>query len=380
MPFALMSGACCALTGWPPYPGLVPSGRLQVGLSSVIAAALAACSPAAPAQHAAPGTSRPSSAAAHGVRVRSVSPAVTLAFAGDVHFTGRTAALLNNPATAFGPVSSVLRSADLTMVNLETAVTSRGTLEPKTYHFRTTPTAFTALRDAGVDLVTMANNHVLDYGQAGLADTLAAAGAARFPVVGIGADAAAAWAPYVTTVKGTRIAIIGVSQVTELASSWVATAARAGEANAVNLARTLTAVRAARKLAPIVIVFMHWGTEGEACPDASQLSLTPRLAAAGASIIIGSHAHMLQGSGWLGHTFVAYGMANFVWWENSYSTATGVLTLTVRPHRPLTARFIPAEVSAAGQPIPLAGAAAKRAATRYASLRTCAGLAAQPSP
>ena len=226
----------------------------------------------------------------------------------------------------------------------------------------------------------MANNHVLDYGQAGLADTLTAARAARFPVVGIGANAAAAWAPYVTTVNRARIAIIGMSQVAELASSWVATATRAGEANAVDLPRTLAAVRAASKLAPIVIVFMHWGTEGQACPDASQLSLAPRLAAAGASIIIGSHAHVLQGSGWLGHTFVAYGMANFLWWENSYSTATGVLTLTVRPHRPLMARFIPALVSAAGQPIPLTGAAAKRAATRYAGLRTCADLAAQPSP
>ena len=115
----------------PSYPGLVPSRQRQVSLSLVIAAALAACSPASPVQHAAPGTSRPSSAAAHGVRVRGVSPAVTLAFAGDVHFTGRTAALLDNPATTFGPVSSVLRSADLTMVNLETAVTNGGMLQPK---------------------------------------------------------------------------------------------------------------------------------------------------------------------------------------------------------------------------------------------------------
>jgi len=219
---------------------------------------------------------------------------------------------------------------------------------------------------------------VLDYGQAGLADTLAAAHGTHFPVVGIGVNAAAAWAPYVTTIKGTRIAIIGVSQVAELASSWVATSTRAGEANTVDLARTLTAVRAAKKLASIVIVFMHWGTEGEACPDPNQLSLAPRLAAAGASIIIGSHAHMLQGSGWLGHTFVAYGMANFVWWENSFSTATGILELTLHRHRPLTARFIPAVVSATGQPIVATGEAARLAAARYASLRGCAGLSAYP--
>ena len=276
---------------------------------------------------------------------------ITLAFAGDVNFAGRTARLLKDPATAFGSIAPLLKSADFTALNLETTVTSRGRPQPKTYHFRTTPLAFTALRGAGVDLVTMANNHVLDYGQTGLADTLAAAKAARFPYVGIGASAAAAWAPYVTTINGTRIAVVGVSQVAELASSWVATGTRPGEANAINLHRTLAAVRAAKRLAKTVIVFMHWGTEGQACPDSNQLSLAPKLAAAGASIIIGAHAHMLQGSGWLGHTFVAYGMGNFLWWEHSYSTATGVLELTLHPRAPLTARFIPAVVSRTGQPI-----------------------------
>jgi len=303
---------------------------------------------------------------------------ITLAFAGDVHFAGRFARLLEDPATTFGPVTSVLKSVDFAAVNLETSVTRRGHPQPKTYHFATTPVAFTALRDARVDLVTMANNHILDYGQTGLADTLAAARAAHFPFVGAGVNPAAAWAPYVTTINGTKIAIVGVSQVAELASSWVATAYRPCEANAINLGQTLSAVRAARRLARIVIVFMHWGTEGVACPDQDQQSLAPKLAAAGASIIIGAHAHVLQGSGWLGHAFVAYGMGNFLWWENSYSTATGVLKLTLHPHAPLTARFIPAVVSATGQPIVDHGAAARRAVAHYASLRTCAGLSASP--
>ena len=206
----------------------------------------------------------------------------------------------------------------------------------------------------------------------------AAARAARFPYVGIGTSAAAALAPYVRTINGVRFAVVGVSQVAELASSWVATPSRPGEANAIDLPRTLAAVRAARRLAPVVIVFMHWGTEGQACPDQAQLALAPELAAAGASIIIGAHAHMLQGSGWLGRTFVAYGLGNFLWWERSYSTATGVLELTIHPHAPLTARFIPAVVSGTGQPIADRGAAARRAAAHYASLRACAQLAPQP--
>jgi poly-gamma-glutamate synthesis protein (capsule biosynthesis protein) len=356
-------------------------------MTGVLAMFAAACTTSAPARQAVPAAARTAAPSPGRARPQPVRPQqastlpgrVTLAFAGDVHFTGRTARLLKNPAAAFGPIASVLKSADFTAVNLETAVTSRGKPQPKTYHFRTTPVAFTALRDAGIDLVTMANNHVLDYGQTGLADTLAAAKAARFPYVGIGASAAAAWAPYVTTINGVKIAIIGVSQVAELASSWVATRSRPGEANSINLPRTLGAVRAARRLAPVVIVFMHWGTEGQACPDPSQLSLAPKLAAAGASIIIGAHAHMLQGSGWLGHTFVAYGMGNFLWWEHSYSTATGVLKLTLHPHAPLTTRFIPAVVSRTGQPVVLRGAQARRAAAHYASLRACTQLTRRPS-
>ncbi len=324
----------------------------------------------APHQGSLAGSNRPAGNAAS---------SITLAFAGDVHFTGRTRLLLADPATAFGPISTVLRSADFTVVNLETAVTNGGTPQPKTYHFRAPATAFTALRGAGIDLVTMANNHVLDYGQAGLADTLAAARAARFPYVGIGTSAAAAWAPYVITIKGVKIAVIGVSQVAELASSWVATDTRPGEANAIDLSRTLAEVRSAKRIASVVIVFMHWGTEGESCPDPAQLSLARELSAAGASIIVGAHAHMLQGSGWLGHTFVAYGMGNFLWWENSYSTATGVLELTLHPHAPLTARFIPGVVSSTGQPIPDRGTAARQAVAHYASLAACAELAPRPS-
>ena len=351
------------------------------GVLAVVAGT--ACTAAPPSPRATATTSRaaPGQAGLAGRQGGAVRAAgsITLAFAGDVNFAGRTARLLADPAMAFGPIAAVLRSAGFAAVNLETAITGGGTPQPKTYHFRAPPAAFTALRDAGIGLVTMANNHVLDYGPAGLAGTLAAARAARFPYVGIGTSAAAAWAPYVRTINGVRFAVVGVSQVAELASSWVATPSRPGEANAIDLPRTLAAVRAARRLAPIVIVFMHWGTEGQACPDQAQLALAPKLAAAGASIIIGAHAHMLQGSGWLGHTFIAYGLGNFLWWERSYSTATGVLELTIHPHAPLTARFIPAVVSGTGQPLADPGAAARRAAARYASLRACAQLAPRPT-
>ncbi len=112
-----------------------------------------------------------------------------MSFAGDVHFTGRTARLLaEDPATAFGASAAVLGRADLTMVNLETAIAVGGQPEHKTFTFAAPPSALTALADAGVDVATMANNHGADYGAAGLSQTLAAISAGGLPVLGIGAE------------------------------------------------------------------------------------------------------------------------------------------------------------------------------------------------
>ena len=163
-------------------------------IAACAAAAVPACASSTPQPRAGAGSAS-RSAAKPSPRHQGRSTAgsgITLAFAGDVHFTGRTAKLLRHPATAFGPIAGLLSSADLTLVNLETAVTARGKPQPKFYHFRARPAAFTALRDAGIDVANMANNHVLDYGRIGLADTLAAAHGAHFPVLGIGSDAAAA--------------------------------------------------------------------------------------------------------------------------------------------------------------------------------------------
>jgi len=84
----------------------------------------------------------------------------------------------------------------------------------------------------------------------------------------------------------------------------------------------------------------------------------------------------LQGSGWPGRTFVAYGPGNFLWRERSYSAATGVRELTLHP-RAATTRFIPATVSGTGQPVTDRGAAARQAVAPHASLRTLVILTAQ---
>lgn len=198
----------------------------------------------------------------------------TISFAGDVHFAERTAARLSaNPATAFGRSAAVLSKADLSMVNLETAIAVGGSAEGKTFTFQAPPAAFTALKDAGVDIATMANNHGADYGADGLSQTLAAIRSSGFPVVGIGADATAAYAPYYTTVNGVRIAIVAASQVPdETLVNFSATDDSPGIASAFS-DRLLASVRAAKGKADVVIAYLHWGTEYDSCPNSDQRGL-----------------------------------------------------------------------------------------------------------
>jgi hypothetical protein len=307
---------------------------------------------------------------------------VTLAFGGDVHFEGAIGSrLAADPGTTFGPIAGVLRRADLAVVNLETAVTDGGTPAPKEFTFRAPPSAFTALKGAGVDVASMANNHGMDFGVAGLRDSLAAARAARFPVIGIGRDAAEAFRPYRVTVKGQRIAVIGATQVLDssLAAAWSAGGAgKPGLASAYDEGRLLAAVRAARAEADTLVVDLHWGSELVRCPIQRQRALAAKLVAAGADVVVGSHAHILLGGGFLRGAYVHYGLGNFVFYSRGGVTAqSGVLLLTMRGRAVGNARWVPAVING-GIPIPLEGAAATRAVASWRSLRGCTGLSAKP--
>jgi len=334
---------------------------------AVCCAAAAACSPAPrqQAQQPAPVPTPTTESAGE----------VTLAFAGDVHFTDRTSRVLDDVAK-LDPVTRMMGDADLAMVNLETAVTSRGTPEPKTFLFRAPAGSFAALKSAGVDVVTVANNHALDYGRVGLADTLADAAKAQMPVVGAGSSASAAFAPHLFTIRGTRIAVLGMSQISELWRSWRATSTTPGIAMARDTKLAVDAVRRAAREADVVVVYLHWGTEYQKCPSAEQRALARQLADAGADVLVGTHAHVLLGDGWLGDTYVHYGMSNFVWWRDDAATNdTEVLRLTVTSGRVTSAEVIPAYIDrTSGIPAATSGADSRRILAVRARANACSGL------
>ena len=302
---------------------------------------------------------------------------VVLAFGGDVHFEGTLESkLAAAPSRLLSPIEPVLDDADLAVVNLETAVTTRGKPAAKRFIFRAPPAAFAALRGGGVDVASMANNHGLDYGEAGLRDSLAAAKRYRFPVIGIGLDGKRAYAPYRRTIKRQRIAVLAASQVLDdhLIDAWTAGPGKPGLASAKDVPRLLQEVRKARRTSDTVVVFLHWGRELERCPTRDQRTLARQLVAAGADVVVGGHAHRLLGTGRKGKALVSYGLGNFVWYGTSaLATQTGVLLVTVTGRRVDGYRWVPARV-VDGVPRPLTGTERRREIASWNALRGCTGL------
>lgn len=377
----LAIGATCSTTDKPSATHGPPSVRSPAALEPVAApvqstgdSATAVNGPAA-----APGGIPPASA-----RGSVDGEAVTLAFAGDINYDGSLGTrLAASPPTILDPIKALLSGADLTMANLETAITTRGTKAAKQFTFRAPPAAFDALAAAGIDVVTMANNHGLDYGQVGLSDSLTAINTSGFPVVGIGENADAAYRPHVFDIKGRKIAVIGATQVLDsnLKAAWTATDTQGGMASAYDVDRLTLAVREARTDADTVIVSLHRGTEKSECPNASQLALAPQLVDAGADVVVGGHAHRVLGGGYHGAAYVDYGLGNFQFAAHSGPGAeSGVLSLTVDGRQVTDPEWHPARINGSAVPVPLSGAAATSALAAWDAKRPCTELDKDPSP
>jgi len=311
---------------------------------------------------------------------------VTLAFAGDIHFEGRVAALLNRRGATLGPMSSALRSADVAVVNLESALTSGGSPASKEledpsrrYWFRSPPSALALLDRSGVDVVSLANNHGADYGAAGLRDTLRLARSSPVAMIGVGQDPEQAFRPYETSINGVDVAVLAAdaSPLESNASIW--DVGPDGPGLARDQTRLLAAVRAANAYSDVVAVYLHWGAENQRCPTAGQRKLAQKLADAGADVVVGTHAHVLLGAGMLDDTYVSYGIGNFLWYHGS-PPATGVLRLQIVDGKVVRDDWVPGEIRpSGGPPRPLTGSARGAAIGEWRNLRGCAYLAPGPS-
>ena len=354
-----------------------PFGLRRAVSTLAAVVALGACSIGPDAADGAEGASDGGAAEVAGASEVARQP-VSFVFGGDVHFEGRVEASLDRSAA--GPLAGMAGAfgeEEIVVVNLETAITESTAGVSKTYTFKAPPERLTELVADGVDVASLANNHGMDFGTRGLADTLAAADAAGLPLVGAGVDAAEAYAPWTTTVGDHRVAVLGATQVLDNAfeAAWTAGGDSPGLASAKQPQRLVDAVARAAAEADTVAVVVHWGVEKQTCPTADQQALAEALVEAGADIVVGGHAHRLQGAGRMGTAVVGYGLGNLVFDtpDGSDGARSGMLRVRADGTGHLDYQWLPAQL-VGGLPQRVEGAAEASAVADWTALRSCTGL------
>lgn len=259
----------------------------------------------------------------------------TLCFAGDVNLAeGQYTTAALDASGLENCVSESLREhmtgADVMCLNNEFTYTTRGTpLEGKTYTYRASPSRVETLKALGVDLAVLANNHVYDYGEEGLLDTLETLRAAELPYIGAGENLEEASSIYYAELGDCTVAYVAASRVEWEALTRPATSDGMGVFyTAYDTDLLCQRVREAKEQADYVVVYLHWGIEGTDELEAYQVDTGALLAEAGADLVVGDHPHQLQGICMEGETPILYSMGNY--WFSRKDEYTMLLEVTLR--------------------------------------------------
>lgn len=273
---------------------------------------------------------------------------VTLAFAGDVLFDDGYAimgSVRGDDDISKGVMPEVIermQSADIMMLNNEFAYSGRGVpTEGKQFTFRARPETVSFLKDMGVDLVSLANNHAYDYGPDALTDTFDTLRGAEIPYVGAGRDISEARKPVYYIVGDIKVAFVSATQIERLDTpdTKEATETSPGVFRCWNGDKLLETIREAAENSDFVVAYIHWGTENQAELDWAQLKQAPELVEAGADLVIGDHPHCLQPIGVVGGVPVIYSLGNF--WFNSKTLDTGIVEVVIDEAGIVSYQFVP---------------------------------------
>lgn len=284
-------------------------------------------------------------------------PLVHLTAVGDIMLDRALGHALQEGKVAypFANVTGLLAAADVTMGNLECALGSVGEPAPKSYTFRAPPQAAAALALAGFDIMTLANNHALDYGPEALLQGISLLREQGIATIGAGANEVEAYAPYVTEVNGLTVAFLGYVNVpVEVrgfdTAVWTATAATPGMAWG-DPARIQADVTAVRPQADVVVVALHSGYEYVEEPSENQVAAARTAIDGGADLVIGHHAHILQGIEFYKEGVIVYGLGNFAF-EIDGEPETAVLNAWLDKDGVRQLEIVPAVIQFGGQPRP----------------------------
>jgi poly-gamma-glutamate capsule biosynthesis protein CapA/YwtB (metallophosphatase superfamily) len=271
---------------------------------------------------------------------------ITIAAVGDLMLGGRTGPFLEQygPDYPFQEVMPVLRQADLVAGNLESPISTRGiAVENKKFTLRAGPAAARALKSGGIRVVSLANNHAMDFGPLALQDTLAALDENAVLYTGAGMNLDDARAPAVVKIKGKTLAFLSYSLTFPL--EFFASAGQPGTAP--GYADFVKAdIEKVRPTADLVVVSFHWGAELLTAAKDYQIELGHQAIDWGADLVLGHHPHVLQELEVYKGRLIAYSLGNFVFGSESNRTNTSmILLLTFRGNTLAKVEAVPIDVN-----------------------------------
>ena len=235
---------------------------------------------------------------------------------------------------------SLLRGAALTFVNNEFPISRRGeALEGKMYTFRADPDDLSIYSALGVDMVSLANNHVYDYGPAAFADTLTHLDDAGIMRVGAGMNEEEASRPVYIISGGMKFAFVSASSAEVTRFTPVASGDAAGVCGLYDSDAFLRVIEDAAAHSDFVVAYVHFGTENSPDTDPDQVADAHAMIDAGADIVVGSHPHVLQPIEYYDGKPIVYSLGNF--WFNTKTVDTGILTVTTSVGIRPVLRFYP---------------------------------------
>ncbi|WP_238483673.1 CapA family protein [Anaerosporobacter faecicola] len=270
---------------------------------------------------------------------------IHMTFTGDVLFSASPL----NKYDSGGGITSILsedllqkmKEADVTMVNLEFPFSNRGTqMKDKQYTFRADPARCSILNEMGVDVVSLANNHTLDFGTDALLDTLTTLEEYKIESVGAGQDLEEAKQPVSMEVGGRKLAFLGASRVIPV-TEWNATAYGPGLFTTYDPTLLLEEIKATKENNDFVVVYVHWGIEKNDKPEEYQRTMAQQYIDAGADLVIGSHPHVLQGIEYYKGKPIVYSLGNYVFGHTINQTV--LLEVTINKENTCNLRVIPCE-------------------------------------
>lgn len=237
----------------------------------------------------------------------------TIALAGDT-MLGRLVnevILQKGDLYPWGDLIPLLKTADLRIINLENTFTRSEQKVPKVFNFKSDPRNVQALKEAHIDVVSLANNHSKDFGDEGLLDTLKTLHKADIKTVGAGKNLKDARAPVIIKKNGIKIGILGA---TDNESTWLATRAQPGinYFTVHDLDQLLADIKKLKKRADIVIVSLHWGPNMRERPTQPYIDAAHKIIDAGADIIHGHSSHNFQGIETYKNKLIFYDVGDFV--------------------------------------------------------------------